>query len=90
MEQDEITREVCETVADTLDLPRAQVGPELSIRAIPTVESMKILSVIVKLEKRYGIEIPDEATFTVSTVGELVTLVERLCTVGAGATSSAT
>jgi acyl carrier protein len=42
------------------------------------MESMKVLSIILKVEKKYGIELPDDATFRLETVGQFLDLVQSL------------
>ncbi|MBS2023969.1 MAG: acyl carrier protein [Deltaproteobacteria bacterium] len=70
--QDEVVRIICEA----LEIQTSEVALETSIRALPNVESIRILNAILRVEKRFAIEIPDAATFQVETVGEFVELVE--------------
>ena len=75
---DDMSREVYRIIAETLRVPAEQLGPDLQIRAIPNAESIKILTVILKVEKRFDIEIPDEATFGLATAGQFAEMVHAL------------
>lgn len=72
------SQEVCEIISATLEVPVADLKPETALRSLPNTESIKVLTVILKVEKRFGIEIPDEATFKLETIGEFIALVEEL------------
>ncbi len=62
-------------ISHVLQIPVEHLGPEVAIRSIPNVDSIKILNVILKVEKAYGIEIPDEVTFRLETLGEFEELI---------------
>jgi len=70
-----ISQAVRTILANTFAVPPAEVTGETPIRSLPNVDSVRILDVILALEKRFDIEIPDEATFRVTTVLDLETLV---------------
>jgi acyl carrier protein len=74
----DVTREVYRIVGETLRVPPEELRPDLLIRAIPNAESIKMLTVILKVERQFDIEIPDEATFGVATVGDFDELVQTL------------
>jgi acyl carrier protein len=56
-------------------VPATEVTSETSIRSLPNFDSVRILEVILEIEKRFDIEISDEATFNVTTVLDLEALV---------------
>jgi acyl carrier protein len=60
---------------NTLAVPATEVTSETSIRSLPNFDSVRILEVILEIEKRFDIEISDEATFNVTTVLDLEVLV---------------
>ncbi|GAA0452947.1 acyl carrier protein [Streptomyces stramineus] len=70
-------------ISKQLDVPEAELTPERHFRALPNVDSMRILQIILETEKAFGIEIDDDATFRLQTVGEFHDLVERLARQGA-------
>ncbi|GAC1424624.1 MAG: hypothetical protein NVSMB62_21580 [Acidobacteriaceae bacterium] len=71
----QIQSEIIRIISETLQIPASEMQLETSIRALPNVESIRILNVILKVEKRFDIEIPDAATFRVETIGEFIELV---------------
>ena len=75
---DDVSREVYRIIGEMLRVPSEGLGPDLPIRAIPNAESIKMLTVILKVEKQFDIEIPDEATFGLATVGQFDELVQIL------------
>ncbi len=75
---DDVSREVYRIIGETLRVPPEDLAPDLPIRAIPNAESIKMLTVILKVEKQFDLEIPDEATFGLATVGQFDELVHLL------------
>ncbi len=74
----DVSREVYRIIGETLGVSSEELRPDLPIRAIPNAESIKMLTVILKMEKQFAIEIPDEATFGLATVGQFDELVQML------------
>ena len=74
----DVSREVYRIIGETLQVPPEELRPDLPIRAIPNAESIKVLTVILKMEKQFAIEIPDEATFGLATVGQFDELIQML------------
>lgn len=70
-----IAQAVRAILADTLEVPPTEVTGETPIRSLPNFDSVRILDVILEIEKRFDIEMPDEATFRVTTVLDLEALV---------------
>ena len=56
----------------TTDIAAADV-----LRDLPGADSMKMLRVVSKLERRWDVEFEDSEIFAVKTVDELVTLVQK-------------
>jgi len=54
------------------------VFADTPVRALPAADSLKMLSVILAVENRFEIEIPDDATFRIETIGEFESLVQSL------------
>lgn len=77
---DEAVREkICQIVADELDIPVAGLTPDQHFRSLPNVDSMRVLQIVLTTEKAFDIEIEDEVTFRVQTIGEFQGVVEDLC-----------
>lgn len=72
------SNEVCAIIGETLGFPPADLKPEMALRSLPNTESIQVLTIILKVEKRFGIEIPDDATFRLETVGQFLDLVDEL------------
>jgi acyl carrier protein len=70
-----ISQAVRAILAQALAVPPTEVTGDTPIRSIPNVDSVRILEVILEIERRFDIEIPDEATFSVTTVLDLEALV---------------
>lgn len=70
---------VCEIICTELKVPPTEVTPERHFRELPNVDSMRILQIILATEKAFEIEIDDDVTFHIQTVGEYQNLVEKLC-----------
>ncbi|MFC8825492.1 acyl carrier protein [Streptomyces sp. NPDC057137] len=77
---DEAVREkIRQIVADELDIPAAGLTPDQHFRSLPNVDSMRVLQIVLTTEKAFDIEIEDEVTFRVQTIGEFQGVVEDLC-----------
>ncbi|WP_181772048.1 acyl carrier protein [Amycolatopsis pittospori] len=82
MTSESLTREqivsvTTEYLATELKIPATEIGGTDVLRELPGADSMKMLRVVSKLERRWDVEFEDEAIFAVKTVDELVLLVEK-------------
>ncbi|WP_409180777.1 acyl carrier protein [Amycolatopsis sp. VS8301801F10] len=82
MNADTITREeiaaaTAETLAGELKIPASDIAAGDVLRDLPGADSMKMLRVVSKLERRWDVEFEDEQIFAVKTVDELVELVRK-------------
>jgi len=82
MTSESLTREqivsvTTEYLATELKIPVTGIGGTDVLRELPGADSMKMLRVVSKLERRWDVEFDDEAIFAVKTVDELVLLVEK-------------
>lgn len=66
-------------MSDSTGMPLQEIHHDLAIRSIPDIESIKVLRAILLVEKQFNIEIPDDITFNVTTVGQFINVVEDLC-----------
>ena len=74
----DISSEVRQILGQYLRCPETDLDAGTVISTLPNVDSMRLLEVIMEVEKRYEIEIPDSAPFNITTVGEFENLVLRL------------
>ncbi|MGX4730045.1 acyl carrier protein [Pseudomonas corrugata] len=73
----EIEFEVLDIITMVVGLEVGAVTTSTSIRDLG-VTSMKIVEMILMIEKKYGIEMPDDATYTIETAGQLIAAVQVL------------
>ena len=72
------TREqVVEYLAAELKISTAEVGGADVLKELPGADSMKLLRVVSKLERRWNVEFDDKDIFSARTIDELVALVEK-------------
>jgi acyl carrier protein len=83
MVQNEVLGDVATTLASIAGVNASQVTPDKSLADLD-IDSMTMLEVIVALEDRFGLLIPDDEWPRYSTIGDLVAHLERA---GVGASS---
>ena len=72
----EITQKVIDIVAKHLELDRAKVKPESSFTEDLKADSLAVVELVLALEESFNIEIPDEETEKIKTVGDAITYIE--------------
>ena len=75
----DIQHQVRSIVGEQLELDITTVNSEVYFRSLPNVSSMKILQIILEVERAFDIELDDEVTFRVETIGQFEDEVRRLC-----------
>lgn len=74
-----VDSDVFQLLSVATGMPVQEMNHDLAIRSIPDIESIKVLRAILLVEKQFNIEIPDDITFNVTTVGQFIDVVEDLC-----------
>ena len=74
----DIKDETCAIIARELGIDPAGLTGDQYFRSLPNVDSMRVLQIIVKTEKAFDIEIDDDVTFKIQTIGEFQSLVAKL------------
>ena len=74
----EVTIEIRQIISKLLALPEDSLKAETPISSLPNIDSMRTLEIILAIEKKYGIEVPDAVTFSVNTIGEFEQIVQKL------------
>lgn len=74
----ETTIEIRQIISKLLDFPEDDLKSETEISSLPNIDSMRTLEIILAIEKKYGIEVPDAVTFTVNTIGEFEQIIQKL------------
>jgi acyl carrier protein len=77
MDQDRSFTDIATTLAAAAGIDPAEVTPDMSIAGDLDIDSMTMLEVIVALEDRFGLLIPDDEWSRFVTVGDLAAHLER-------------
>lgn len=75
--RDEIAEITVEFIAAELKTSTSEINGSDVLKELPGADSLKLLRVVSKLERRWDVEFDDEDIFAVKTVDELVILVEK-------------
>lgn len=62
-------------ISKTLGVSIDELDVETEISLLPNVDSMRFLEIILQVEKKYGIEIPDSAPFNIKSIGDFEKIV---------------
>jgi acyl carrier protein len=68
---------VTEIVAAELGRSPEDLSPNTDLRAVEGADSIKVLRIIAKIEQSYDIELEDDEIFGLTTIDEVVALVDR-------------
>jgi acyl carrier protein len=71
LHEDEVMTTLRQIVADVLRVPTDLVAPDSTLTDLPYVESIKLLRIAGKLERRFEIELENEALFRKGTLRDL-------------------
>lgn len=58
-------------------LAATDLRPDVDLRGMSGVDSVRVLRMVAKIEKTYDIELEDQDVFGLSTLNDVVTVVER-------------
>jgi acyl carrier protein len=74
----EIRQFLRRAVSKELNLSEDRITDRANIRELPGIESVRILRIIVAVEREYSIQLDDEVVFQVNTIEELSNAVSEL------------
>ncbi|MBR2325787.1 MAG: acyl carrier protein [Alistipes sp.] len=74
----EIQEKVVKIIVDKLGVKEAAVTPEATFTGDLGADSLDTVELIMDFEKQFGIEIPEEKTEGIQTVGDVIALLEEL------------
>lgn len=74
-DREKIRKEVMQIVADIAELELEEVTPDASLEDLG-VDSLNGLRIVAEVEKRYGVNIPDDAIGKIRTMPEIFALVD--------------
>jgi acyl carrier protein len=72
----EIVSTVTAIVAGALGLSAETLTPDLGLRTVEGADSVKVLLAVARIEREYEIEIDDEDVFTLSSINDVVRIVQ--------------
>ena len=75
--REQIAAITTECLATELQISPADIDVLDVLKGLPGADSMKLLRVVSKLERRWDAEFDDEAIFAAETVDDLITLVQK-------------
>ena len=70
-----IRKEVIRIVAEIAELPADQISPDSTLEAL-NIDSLNGLRIVAEVEKRYGINIPDDAIGKIRSMPDIFALVD--------------
>ncbi|KAA8880322.1 acyl carrier protein [Nocardia colli] len=73
----DILRTVTEIAAAETGIPAAELLPDVDLRGMAGVDSVRVLRMVAKIERSYDIEMEDEDVFGLSTLNDVVKVVDR-------------
>lgn len=73
----DVKEKVVAIIVDKLGVKESEVTPEASFTNHLGADSLDIVELIMEFEKEFGLEIPDEAAETISTVGDVIAYIEK-------------
>ncbi|MBO6062088.1 MAG: acyl carrier protein [Clostridia bacterium] len=69
--------EIRKAIAEQLNVPEENITPETRFVEDLKADSLDLVELVMDLEDRYGVEIPDEQLSEVKTVGQIIEIVEN-------------
>ena len=73
-----VQKTIYSIISQQLGIEISQLNSEVHFRSLPDISSMKVLQIILEVERAFDIELDDEVTFRVETIGQFESEVERL------------
>ncbi|WP_067562461.1 acyl carrier protein [Nocardia acidivorans] len=78
MSTTEILRTVTEIAVAEIGLPESVLLPDADLRGMAGVDSVRVLRMIARIERRYDIELDDQDVFGTSTLAEVAAVVDKM------------
>lgn len=72
MTRDEIYAELSRTLSEELEIDAARIAPEARFKEDLDADSLHLVELVIELEDRYGIAIPEDEARGLATVGSVV------------------
>ncbi len=71
----DIIAAVTDIAATELGVPAATLSPDVDLRAIEGIDSVKVLRLIARIERKYAVELSDEDVFSLTTIEDTASAV---------------
>jgi len=72
-----VSTTVTDIVAAELGRKPEDLRPDTDLRAVEGADSIKVLRMVAKIEQVYGIELEDDEIFGLTTIDQVVTVVDK-------------
>jgi len=72
-----VSTTVTEIVAAELGRAPESLRPDTDLRAVEGADSIKVLRMVAKIEQAYGIELEDDEIFGLTTIDQVVAVVDK-------------
>ena len=76
MATDEVESKVQDIICSQLEVARDKVTPQASFTDDLKADSLAVVELVLALEEEFGIEIPDEDTEQIKTVGDAINYIK--------------
>lgn len=77
LDQETFAARVRGILCEEFGLPADEVRDNTVLKEIPGIESLRVLRLVVKLERTFDVELEDEAVFDLDTVADLTDVLYR-------------
>ena len=77
MDREEVLERIRAHLAEELEVEPSRIRPETRFREDLEADSLHLVELVVELEDRYGIRIPDDEAANILTVGQAADYVAR-------------
>ena len=75
---EELYKEIKSLVAKVIKIPEEKIDANANFFTELGVDSLLGVEILAALDKKYGIDIPEEKTRTINTLNDVINLVEKL------------
>lgn len=73
----DILATVTEIATAETGVPAAELGPDVDLRGVAGVDSVRVLRMVARIERTYDIELDDQDVFGMSTLADVAAVVHR-------------
>ncbi len=68
--------QICEMLAERFDADAAAMTMETNIKEDLKADSLDVVEMLMDVEEKFGVEVPEEDAATMSTIGDIVKYLE--------------